>query len=195
MREFITQIGVIEEFIKYINDHENEKKDYEEELNEWCNDPSGIPTWEGKKFIECGRDLDKYLRLMASKEPIINLDFLFKYDTSPNPRSIMLYPIMDSFFRVFDSIYHNDVMKQVEVGKKLLIRYLREQNIKVDKYEMIAALDNRLNRMGTLMSTIPHYVMTAVIDILGRGNFKINALNLIVKGFDKFYTGIMTQQE
>ena len=107
----------------------------------------------------------------------------------------MLYPIMDSFFRVFDSIYHNDVMKQVEVGKKLLIRYLREQNIKVDKYEMIAALDNRLNRMGTLMSTIPHYVMTAVIDILGRGNFKINALNLIVKGFDKFYTGIMTQQE
>ena len=86
MREFITQIGVIEEFIKYINDHENEKKDYEEELNEWCNDPSGIPTWEGKKFIECGRDLDKYLRLMASKEPIINLDFLFKYDTSPNPR-------------------------------------------------------------------------------------------------------------
>lgn len=195
MREFITQIGVIEEFIKYINDHENEKKDYEEELNEWCNDPSDIPTWEGKKFIECGRDLDKYLRLMASKEPIINLDFLFKYDTSPNPRSIMLYPIMDSFFRVFDSIYHNDVMKQVEVGKKLLIRYLREQNIKVDKYEMIAALDNRLNRMGTLMSTIPHYVMTAVIDILGRGNFKINALNLIVKGFDKFYTGIMTQQE
>ena len=185
MREFITQIGVIEEFIKYINDHENEKKDYEEELNEWCNDPSGIPTWEGKKFIECGRDLDKYLRLMASKEPIINLDFLFKYDTSPNPRSIMLYTIMDSFFRVFDSIYHNDVMKQVEVGKKLLIRYLREQNIKVDKYEMIAALDNRLNRMGTLMSTIPHYVMTAVIDILGRGNFKINALNLIVKGFDK----------
>ena len=195
MREFITQIGVIEEFIKYINDHENEKKDYEEELNEWCNDPSDIPTWEGKKFIECGRDLDKYLRLMASKEPIITLDFLFKYDTSPNPRSIMLYPIMDSFFRVFDSIYHNDVMKQVEVGKKLLIRYLREQNIKVDKYEMIAALDNRLNRMGTLMSTIPHYVMTAVIDILGRGNFKINALNLIVKGFDKFYTGIMTQQE
>ena len=78
MREFITQIDVIEEFIKYINGHENEKKDYEDELNEYCNDPLDIPTWKGKKFIECGKDLDKYLHLMASKDTIISLDFLFK---------------------------------------------------------------------------------------------------------------------
>ena len=50
MREFITQIAVIEEFIKYINNHENEKKNYEDELNEYCNDPSDIPTWNGKKL-------------------------------------------------------------------------------------------------------------------------------------------------
>ena len=195
MREFITQIGVIEEFIKYINNHENEKKNYEDELNEYCNDPSDIPTWNGKKFIECNKDIDKYLHLMASKESIINLDFLFKYDTSPNPRATMLFPIMDSFFKVFDKIYHDDIMKQVEVGKKLLIRYLREQNIKVDKNEIMVALNNRLNCMSILTSTIPNYVIATVIDILGRGNLGINALNSIVKGFNKFYTDIMTQQE
>ena len=196
MREFMTQIAVIEEFIKYINGHENEKKDYEDELNEYCNDPLDIPTWNGKKFIECGKDLDKYLHLMASKDTIISLDFLFKYDTSPNPRAIMIFPIMDNFLKVFDDIYHNDIMKQVEVGKKLLIRYLKEQNIKVDKSEMVAALNERLNNMSMLTSTIPYYVITTVIDIhiLGRGNLGINALNSIVKGFNKFYTDIMAQQ-
>ena len=197
MREFMTQIAVIEEFIKYINGHENEKKDYEDELNEYCNDPLDIPTWNGKKFIECGKDLDKYLHLMASNDTIINLDFLFKYDTSPNPRAIMIFPIMDNFLKVFDDIYHNDIMKQVEVGKKLLIRYLKEQNIKVNKSEMVAALNERLNNMSMLTSTMPYYVITTVIDIhiLGRGNLGINALNSIVKGFNKFYTDIMTQQE
>ena len=197
MREFMTQIAVIEEFIKYINGHENEKKDYEDELNEYCNDPLDIPTWNGKKFIECGKDLDKYLHLMASNDTIINLDFLFKYDTSPNPRAIMIFPIMDNFLKAFDDIYHNDIMKQVEVGKKLLIRYLKEQNIKVNKSEMVAALNERLNNMSMLTSTIPYYVITTVIDIhiLGRGNLGINALNSIVKGFNKFYTDIMTQQE
>mgnify|MGYP003532480866 FL=1 len=197
MREFMTQIAVIEEFIKYINGHENEKKDYEDELNEYCNDPLDIPTWKGKKFIECGKDLDKYLHLMASNDTIINLDFLFKYDTSPNPRAIMIFPIMDNFLKAFDGIYHNDIMKQVEVGKKLLIRYLKEQNIKVNKSEMVAALNERLNYMSMLTSTIPYYVITTVIDIhiLGRGNLGINALNSIVKGFNKFYTDIMTQQE
>ena len=190
MREFITQIDVIEEFIKYINGHENEKKDYEDELNEYCNDPLGIPTWNGKKFIECGKDLDKYLHLMASKDTIISLDFLFKYDTSPNPRAIMIFPIMDNFLKVFDDIYHNDIMKQVEVGKKLLIRYLKEQNIKVNKSEMVAALNERLNNMSMLTSTIPYYVITTVIDLLECGD-----LNYTVKGFSNFYTDIMAQQE
>ncbi len=98
-------------------------------------------------------------------------------------------------FKVFDKIYHDDIMKQVEVGKKLLIRYLREQNIKVDKNEIMVALNNRLNCMSILTSTIPNYVIATVIDILGRGNLGINALNSIVKGFNKFYTDIMTQQE
>lgn len=190
MREFITQIDVIEEFIKYINGHENEKKDYEDELNEYCNDPLDIPTWKGKKFIECGKDLDKYLHLMASKDTIINLDFLFKYDTSPNPSAIMIFPIMDNFLKAFDGIYHNDIMKQVEVGKKLLIRYLKEQNIKVNKSEMVAALNERLNDMSMLTSTIPYYVITTVIDLLECGD-----LNYTVKGFSNFYTDIMAQQE
>lgn len=191
MREFITQIAVIEEFIKYINNHENEKKDYEDELNEYCNDPLDIPTWKGKKFIECGKDLDKYLHLMASKDTIISLDFLFKYDTSPNPRAIMIFPIMDNFLKAFDDIYHNDIMKQVEVGKKLLIRYLKEQNIKVNKSEMVAALNERLNNnMSMLTSTIPYYVITTVIDLLECGD-----LNYTVKGFSNFYTDIMAQQE
>ena len=115
----------------------------------------------------------------------------------------MVYYLVNTFdsryqcdkYHVFDKIYHDDIMKQVEVGKKLLIRYLREQNIKVDKNEIMVALNNRLNCMSILTSTIPNYVIATVIDILGRGNLGINALNSIVKGFNKFYTDIMTQQE
>lgn len=82
-------------------------------------------------------------------------------------------------------------MKQVEVGKKLLIRYLKEQNIKVNKSEMVAALNERLNNnMSMLTSTIPYYVITTVIDLLECGD-----LNYTVKGFSNFYTDIMAQQE
>ena len=96
---------------------------------------------------------------------------------------------MDNFLKAFDDIYHNDIMKQVEVGKKLLIRYLKEQNIKVNKSEMIAALNERLNDMSMLTSTIPYYVITTVIDLLECGD-----LNYTVKGFSNFYTDIMAQQ-
>ncbi len=190
MREFITQIAVIEEFIKYINNHENEKKNYEDELNEYCNDPSDIPTWNGKKFIECNKDIDKYFLLMASNEKIINLNFLFDYDTSPTPCSIMIFQIMDRFLEYFDDIYHNDIIKQVQVGKKLLIRYLREHNINVDKSKMMAVLDKKLNDGMILTSTIPHHVMSTVIYLLEGYDFKS-----IVNGFNKFYIDIVTRQE
>ena len=55
---------------------------------------------------------------------------------------------------------------------------------------MVSALNERLNNMSMLTSTIPYYVITTVIDLLECGD-----LNYTVKGFSNFYTDIMAQQE
>ena len=168
MTEFMTQRELANEFLLFLEQYKDMKKQFLEDIKYGY--PQATPYNVGSKklatFASVGNDPIKYIMEMSKKDKIINLWLPLDCFMQPilTPNTQMAYY---DFCIFFNKKYKKEIARQAYIGLKVLIRYLKEEHIELFKYskklesDVIHLLNTHLEKSPALVNTIPSLVLDA----------------------------------
>ena len=197
MAEFMTQRELANEFLLFLEQYKDMKKQFLEDIK-YGYFRAILYNVGGKKlatFASVGDDPIKYIMEMSKKDKIINL--LLPLDCSmqpiPTPNTQIAYY---DFCIFFNKKYKKEIARQAYIGLKVLIRYLKEEHIGLFKYsekletDVIHLLNTHLEKSPALVNTIPSFVLDAVYTF-----FPSEMQAEIYKGYSNFYKKLLELQQ
>ncbi len=196
MTEFMTQRELANEFLLFLGQYKDMKKQFLEDIKYGYAQPALYNASTRKLAIlhSVGGDPIKYIMEMSKKDKIINLCLPLHYSIQPIPtRNIQ--EAYYSFISFFNEKYKKDIAKQAYIGLKVLIRYLKEEHMELfklrEKHELgfIHLLNTQLENSLALMSTVPSLVLDAVYTFFPSG-----MLAEIYKGYPNYYKKLLELQ-
>ena len=196
MTEFMTQRELANEFLLFLEQYKDMKKQFLEDIKYGYTQPTLYNASTRKLAIlhSVGGDPIKYIMEMSKKDKIINLCLPLHYSIQPIPtRNIQ--EVCYSFISFFNEKYKKDIAKQAYIGLKVLIRYLKEEHMELfklrEKHELgfIHLLNTQLENSLALMSTVRSIVLDAVYTF-----FPSEMLAEIYKGYPNYYKKLLELQ-
>ena len=197
MAEFMTQRELANEFLLFLEQYKDMKKQFLEDIK-YGYFRAILYNVGSKKlatFASVGDDPIKYIMEMSKKDKIINLwlplDCSMQHIPTPNTQ-IAYY----DFCIFFNKKYKKEIARQAYIGLKVLIRYLKEEHIELFKYsekletDVIHLLNTRLEKSPALVNTIPSFVLDAVYTF-----FPSEMQAEIYKGYSNFYKKLLELQQ
>ena len=197
MAEFMTQRELANEFLLFLEQYKDMKKQFLEDIK-YGYFRAILYNVGSKKlatFASVGDDPIKYIMEMSKKDKIINLCLPLDYSMQPIPTSntqVTCY----RFCIFFNKKYKKEIARQAYIGLKVLIRYLKEEHIELFKYsekletDVIHLLNTRLENSPALVNTIPSFVLDAVYTF-----FPSEMQAEIYKGYSNFYKKLLELQQ
>ena len=197
MTEFMTQRELANEFLLFLEQYKDMKKQFLEDIK-YGYFRAILYNVGSKKlatFASVGDDPIKYIMEMSKKDKIINLCLPLDYSMQPIPTSntqVTCY----RFCIFFNKKYKKEIAKQAYIGLKVLIRYLKEEHMELfklrEKHELgfIHLLNTQLENSLALMSTVPSLVLDAVYTF-----FPSEMQAEIYKGYSNFYKKLLELQQ
>ena len=196
MTEFMTQRELANEFPLFLEQDKDVKKRFLGDIKYGYTQPTLYNASTRKLVIlhSVGGDPIKYIMEMSKKDEIINLCLPLHYSIQPIPtRNIQ--ETCYSFISFFNEKYKKDIARQAYIGLKVLIRYLKEEHMKLfklrEKHELgfIHLLNTQLENSPALMSTVPSLVLDAVYTF-----FQSEMPAEIYKGYSNYYKKLLELQ-
>ena len=197
MTEFMTQRELANEFLLFLEQHKDMKKQFLDDIKYGY--PQATPYNVGGKklatFASVGDDPIKYIMEMSKKDKIINLCLPLHYSIQPIPTR-NAQEACYSFISFFNEKYKKDIAKQAYIGLKVLIRYLKEEHMELfklrEKHELgfMRLLNTQLENSPALMSTVPSLVLDAVYTF-----FPSEMQAEIYKDYSNFYKKLLELQQ
>ena len=151
MKEFITQRELVDEFIGFLTDKELLDK-YREMLCERIYDSY---TNDTNFLLFSGSDtIEEYIHKVNDGNPILDIDIAFmtsdiktkRYPSLKNIQNILR--ISNNFEHFFRCKYEKEIDAMLENGKKLLIRFLKSNEMKFT----IERLVNDMDALSAIMT-------------------------------------------
>ena len=196
MAEFMTQRELANEFLLFLEQYKDMKKQFLDDIKYGY--PQATPYNVGGKklatFASVGDDPIKYIMEMSKKDKIINLCLPLHYSIRPIPTR-NAQEVCYSFISFFNEKYKKDIARQAYIGLKVLIRYLKEEHMELfklrKKHELgfIHLLNTQLENSPALMSTVPSLVLDAVYTL-----FPSEMQGEIYKGYSNYYKKLLELQ-
>ena len=197
MAEFMTQRELANEFLLFLEQYKDMKKQFLEDIKygRLQATPYNVGSKKLATFASVGDDPIKYIMEMSKKDKIINLCLPLDYSMQPIPTSntqVTCY----RFCIFFNKKYKKEIARQAYIGLKVLIRYLKEEHIELFKYskkletDVIHLLNTRLENSPALVNTIPSFVLDAVYTF-----FPSEMQAEIYKGYSNFYKKLLELQQ
>ena len=197
MTEFMTQRELAEEFLLFLGQDKDVKKQFLDDIKYGY--PQATPYNVGGKklatFASVGDDPIKYIMEMSKKDKIINLWLPLDCSMQPIPTPNTQIAYYD-FCIFFNKKYKKEIARQAYIGLKVLIRYLKEEHIELFKYsekletDVIHLLNTHLENSPALVNTIPSFVLDAVYTF-----FPSEMQAEIYKGYSNFYKKLLELQQ
>lgn len=197
MTEFMTQRELANEFLLFLEQYKDVKKQFLEDIKYGYTQatPYNVGSKKLATFASVGDDPIKYIMEMSKKDKIINL--LLPLDCSmqpiPTPNTQIAYY---DFCIFFNEKYKKDIARQAYIGLKVLIRYLKEEHMELlklsEKHEFgfMHLLNTQLENSPALISTVPSLVLDAVYTF-----FPLDMSAEIYKDYSNFYKKLLGQQQ
>ena len=197
MTEFMTQRELANEFLLFLEQYKDMKKQFLEDIKYGYTQPTLYNASTRKLAIlhSVGGDPIKYIMEMSKKDKIINLwlplDCSIQHIPTPNTQ-IAYY----DFCIFFNKKYKKEIARQAYIGLKVLIRYLKEEHIELFKYsekletDVIHLLNTRLEKSPALVNTIPSLVLDAFTAF-----FQLDMSAEIYKGYSNYYKKLLELQQ
>ena len=178
MKEFITQRELVDEFIGFLTDKELLDKYrellYERIYDSYTNDTNFL-LFSGSDTIE------EYIHKVNDGNPILDIDIAFmtsdiKTKHCPSSRNINdIFYIGNDFKHHFMWKYKKELAAMLENGKKLLIRFLKSNEMKftIEKFVRDTnALGAIMNTKKTMYNNIPTTIFAPMLNrVSNQGEF------------------------
>lgn len=197
MTEFMTQRELANEFLLFLEQYKDMKKQFLDDIKYGCTQPTLYNVSNRKLAIlhSVGGDPIKYIMEMSKENKIINLCLPLHYSIQPIPTRDT-QEVCYSFISFFNEKYKKDIARQAYIGLKVLIRYLKEEHMELfklrEKHELgfIHLLNTQLENSPALMSTFPSLVLDAVYTF-----FPSEMPAEIYKGYSNYYKKLLVLQQ
>ena len=197
MTEFMTQRELANEFLLFLEQYKDMKKQFLEDIKYGYTQPTLYKASTRKLSIlhSVGGDPIKYIMEMSKKDKIINLCLPLHYSIQPIPTR-NAQETCYSFISFFNEKYKKDIARQAYIGLKVLIRYLKEEHMELfklrEKHELgfMRLLNTQLENSPALMSTVPSLVLDAVYTF-----FPSEMQAEIYKGYSNYYKKLLELQQ
>lgn len=197
MTEFMTQRELVNEFLLFLKQYKDVKKQFLEDIKYGYTQatPYNVGSKKLATFASVGDDPIKYIMEMSKKDKIINLGLPLDCSMQPIPTPNTQMAYYD-FCIFFNEKYKKDIARQAYIGLKVLIRYLKEEHMELfklrEKHEtdVIHLLNTHLENSPALVNTIPSLVLDAFTAF-----FPLDMSAEIYKGYSNYYKKLLGQQQ
>ena len=180
MKEFITQRELVNEFMQFLK-HNDLLDNYRELLYERIYDSY---TNDTNFLLFSGSDtIEEYIHKVNDGNPILDIDIAFmtsdiKTKHCPSSRNINdIFYIGNDFKHHFMWKYKKELAAMLENGKKLLIRFLKSNEMKftIEKFVMDTnALGAIMSPKKTMYNNIPTTIFAPMLNrVSNQGEFDI----------------------
>ena len=191
MREFMTQSEVVNEFVSFITTNGLLEK-YQELIESRVSGSSN-------KYLNMLRessDIGVYLHKLADSDEIINFKFI---TSTPNSRGKVVdceetssfFAISDMFTTQFNKDHKEEIIDTIEKARKLLIRYIKENERKkiIDYYGSAENAMKDINKFGMVGQLVIDIPFTVALPLFGiqHSQSEIQAWSKINRNFKKYY--------
>ena len=178
MKEFITQRELVDEFIGFLTDKELLDK-YREMLCERIDD--SYPDEPHVLIFNESDTIEEYIYKVNDGKPILDIDIALmtadiktkRYPSLKNIQDILR--ISNNFEHFFRCKYEKEIAAMLENGKKLLIRFLKSNEMKftIEKFVMDTnALGAIMNTKKTMYNNIPTTIFAPMLNkVSNQGEF------------------------
>ena len=200
MKEFITQRELVDEFIGFLTDKELLDK-YREMLCERIDD-SYLDEPHVLLFNESDT-IEEYIYKVNDGKPILDIDIALmtadiktkRYPSLKNIQNILR--ISNNFEHFFRCKYEKEIAVMLENGKKLLIRFLKSNEMKFTIERLVKDMD-ALSAIMTpktlLYKNVPSTIFSPMFNkVSNQGEFDI--VMDVKSDFIKYYIEYMKRQE
>ena len=200
MREFITQRELVDEFIGFLTDKELLDK-YREMLCERIDD--SYPDEPHVLIFNESDTIEEYIYKVNDGKPILDIDIALmtadiktkRYPSLKNIQNILR--ISNNFEHFFRCKYEKEIAAMLENGKKLLIRFLKSNEMKftIEKFVMDTnALGVIMNPKKTMYNNIPTTIFAPMLNrVSNQGEFDM--VMDVKSDFINYYIEHMERQE
>ena len=200
MKEFITQRELVDEFMQFLkyNDLLDNYREllYERIYDSYTNDTNFL-LFSGSDTIE------EYIHKVNDGNPILDIDIAFmtsdiKTEHCPSSRNINdIFYIGNDFKHHFMWKYKKELAAMLENGKKLLIRFLKSNEMKFTIERLVKDMD-ALSAIMTpktlLYKNVPSTIFSPMFNkVSNQGEFDI--VMDVKSDFIKYYIEHMERQE
>ena len=197
MTEFMTQRELANEFLLFLEQYKDMKKQFLKDIKYGYTQPTlyNVSTRKLAILHSVGGDPIKYIMEMSKKDKIINLLLPLDCSMQPIPTPNTQIACYD-FCIFFNKKYKKEIARQAYIGLKVLIRYLKEEHIELFKYsekletDVIHLLNTHLENSPALVNTIPSLVLDAFTAF-----FPLDMSAEIYKGYSNYYKKLLGQQQ
>ena len=200
MKEFITQRELVDEFIGFLTDKELLDKYrellYERIYDSYTNDTNFL-LFSGSDTIE------EYIHKVNDGNPILDIDIAFmtsdiKTEHCPSSRNINdIFYIGNDFKHHFMWKYKKELAAMLENGKKLLIRFLKSNEMKFTIERLVKdmdALSDIMTPKTLLYKNVPSTIFSPMFNkVSNQGEFDM--VMDVKSDFIKYYIEHMKRQE
>ena len=200
MKEFITQRELVDEFMQFLK-HNDLLDNYRELLYERIYDSY---TNDTNFLLFSGSDtIEEYIHKVNDGNPILDIDIAFmtsdiKTEHCPSSRNINdIFYIGNDFKHHFMWKYKKELAAMLENGKKLLIRFLKSNEMKFTIERLVKDMD-ALSAIMTpktlLYKNVPSTIFSPMFNkVSNQGEFDI--VMDVKSDFIKYYIEYMKRQE
>lgn len=200
MKEFITQRELVDEFIGFLTDKELLDK-YREMLCERIDD--SYPDEPHVLLFNESDTIEEYIHKVNDGNPILDIDIAFmtsdiKTKHCPSSRNINdIFYMGNDFKHHFMWKYKKELAAMLENGKKLLIRFLKSNEMKFTIERLVKDMD-ALSAIMTpktlLYKNVPSTIFSPMFNkVSNQGEFDI--VMDVKSDFIKYYIEYMKRQE
>ena len=200
MKEFITQRELVDEFIGFLTDKELLDK-YREMLCERIDD-SYLDEPHVLLFNESDT-IEEYIQKVNDGKPILDIDIALmtsdiktkRYPSLKNIQNILR--ISNNFEHFFRCKYEKEIAVMLENGKKLLIRFLKSNEMKFTIERLVKdmdALSDIMTPKTLLYKNVPSTIFSPMFNkVSNQGEFDM--VMDVKSDFIKYYIEHMKRQE
>ena len=200
MKEFITQRELVDEFMQFLK-HNDLLDNYRELLCERIDDSY---TNDTNFLLFSGSDtIEEYIHKVNDGNPILDIDIAFmtsdiKTEHCPSSRNINdIFYIGNDFKHHFMWKYKKELAAMLENGKKLLIRFLKSNEMKFTIERLVKDMD-ALSAIMTpktlLYKNVPSTIFSPMFNkVSNQGEFDI--VMDVKSDFIKYYIEYLKRQE
>ena len=197
MTEFMTQRELANEFLLFLEQYKDVKKQFLEDIKYGYTQatPYNVGSKKLATFASVGDDPIKYIMEMSKKDKIINLGLPLDCSMQPIPTPNTQMAYYD-FCIFFNKKYKKEIARQAYIGLKVLIRYLKEEHMELfklrEKHELgfMHLLNTHLENSPALVNTIPSLVLDAFTAF-----FPLDMSAEIYKDYSNFYKKLLELQQ